>query len=71
MKKFNDFKGNSLSQNDLRKLYGGYRVTGTNCDDFVDDCDVSTAADGTQSSDRPVTKQAAGDNTSTFLLEKN
>jgi hypothetical protein len=70
MKKFSDFKGKSLAQSDLRQLYGGAYFTGKNCDDFVDDCNNSTAADGTMSSDRPLAKQACFDDTTT-MLERN
>lgn len=56
----NFFQTVSISENDMRALYGGARATETEdanggcCNDFVNDCEETTICDGTKSDDTPV-----------------
>jgi hypothetical protein len=68
MKKFNDFKGKSLSQNDLRKLYGGDCKTGDDhCPDNSDNNGKTTYDDGcTSDGDKCPTRAAIISTSITF-----
>ncbi len=72
MKKFNDFKGNSLSQNDLRALYGGKCKTGDDhCPDSSDDNGRTTYSDGCYSDGDQCPTRVAIINTSIIFEERN
>lgn len=67
MKKFNEFKNNSLSQSKLRQMYGGGNPTGPAGDifDYIDDSGKTTNTDGSSASD---TKVISNNSTETIFL---